>query len=244
MDPNASLLKRTLRQSRTAIRGGPGTHPDIDVREEWARTSERVIDRRGERGLQRFGQPSGTGSCLCVHRHGRRSPAGEHRQGHRFRTHNSDVRLSVRARSRCRSLSLGKGRGPEPVPSGPSAIPVRPKEKKVTACDLCSRSGSGAWLIFDRAARRQRSRQGMRFIIKVILCDPCLQLVFERATPTDRPYVARSRLENGPYGPRERAFPNSRVGRQNPTRANIRAHHDVLHPARTATSTALASFVR
>jgi hypothetical protein len=48
MDPNASLLKRTLRQSRTAIRGGPGTHPDIDVREEWARTSERVIDRRGQ----------------------------------------------------------------------------------------------------------------------------------------------------------------------------------------------------
>jgi hypothetical protein len=28
--------------------GGPGTHPDIDVREEWARTSERVIDRRGQ----------------------------------------------------------------------------------------------------------------------------------------------------------------------------------------------------
>jgi hypothetical protein len=71
------------------------------------------------------------------------------------------------------------------------------------SCDLSAGSGSGAWLIFDRrtSQRREVSGRGMRFIIKVILCEPCLPLVFERATPTDRPYATEVPGREWPFWP-------------------------------------------
>jgi hypothetical protein len=61
----------------------------------------------------------------------------------------------------------------------------------VTACDLCgARSGSSAWLVFD-ARRLHRRPTVRRFIVKLQFCEACLALVFERATPTDRPYTTQ-----------------------------------------------------
>jgi hypothetical protein len=58
------------------------------------------------------------------------------------------------------------------------------------SCRWCGESAVGNWLIFDFGRVRRRRPSVGRYILKMEFCEPCVALVLERATPTDRPHIA------------------------------------------------------